>query len=60
MMVETKDPFPLIRWVTDVHPQFGRVVGLCDFRGRIIVACERAVLELEYNYITDEYRLTPR
>lgn len=45
--------------ITNIPPNAGRAVGICNFRDRIIVACERGLYELNYDYLRDYYRLTP-
>lgn len=46
-------------YLTSIPPGAGRAVGICNFRDRIIVACERGLYELQYDYVRDDYRLAP-
>jgi hypothetical protein len=45
------------QFVAEIPPDYGRSVAMCTFRGRVLIACERGLLEVKHDPMLDLYRL---
>lgn len=49
---------PTMRFVAEIPPTAGRTLGMCNFRGRVLIATEfGGVLEVQHDFHCDSYRL---
>lgn len=54
------DPDIVIKHLTDIPAGYGQVKGIIQYRDRIIVATDIAILELKIDWFTDSAGLVPR
>jgi hypothetical protein len=40
-------PLPEPKYVAAIPSGYGKVVGMCEFQGQVIVACEKGVFRLD-------------